>query len=420
MASECVSKIEAAELVDKLYKFRDLYFVHHSIEQAGQKLSDIEAELKLVLSSLDKLEDKLDKADVCLFRGKALNVLPEYNPVAEEHLVKAIKLNPKLLEAWLHLGECYVKKEDVEAAKNCFLNVLASSKDKAALRNLSMVIRKLSRSSPENTIEDSIEKAKEAVQLDIQDGYSWYVLGNAYQSLFFAKGQNPTVLKQCFSAYKQAEKDLIMANFADLHYNWSSVFTFQLDLEKSIAHLDKATMLDPTWNEAKQTKAQLLKYLDAVSSLVATNGKLKDKKLQQMLSSLSDSDAGPLSSIPLKELKDLTLDSDSSVAYGVLGRVVCSLPPENLLPFTFCMYDRSGVCIPVAVHNLASGSGPKIGDAVGIYKPVVKSVCFQFDKYDFDLRFIRVENPMHLVINGKRISSNQCALTQLAVEITGD
>lgn len=55
---------------------------------------------------------------------------------------------------------------------------------------------------------DNIEKgviyAKEAVQLDTNDGMSWAVLGNAYITSFFALPENPEILKLGMSAYQQA------------------------------------------------------------------------------------------------------------------------------------------------------------------------------------------------------------------------
>ena len=47
--------------------------------------------------------------------------------------------------------------------------------DKVALRNLSMVLRQLGTTQEERIrlIEESLEKAKAAVQLDIKDGTSW-------------------------------------------------------------------------------------------------------------------------------------------------------------------------------------------------------------------------------------------------------
>lgn len=38
-----------------------------------------------------------------------------------------------------------------------------------------------------NNIEDSLVHAKNALKFDLADGKSWFVLGNAYLALFFAK-----------------------------------------------------------------------------------------------------------------------------------------------------------------------------------------------------------------------------------------
>ena len=64
------------------------------------------------------------KAQVLMLTGKALNVTPDYSPKAEELLSKAVKLEPKLVEAWNQLGEVYWKKGDVAAAHTCFSGAL--------------------------------------------------------------------------------------------------------------------------------------------------------------------------------------------------------------------------------------------------------------------------------------------------------
>lgn len=65
-----------------------------------------------------------DKAVFFMLQGKTLNVLPSYSPEAEEALSKAVKLDPKLVEAWNQLGENYWKKGKVPLAKNCFTGAL--------------------------------------------------------------------------------------------------------------------------------------------------------------------------------------------------------------------------------------------------------------------------------------------------------
>ncbi len=63
-----------------------------------------------------------------MLRGKALNVLPGFSQGAHDALSKAVKLDPRLVEGWIQLGESFWKKRDVEGAKNCFVGALSSVK----------------------------------------------------------------------------------------------------------------------------------------------------------------------------------------------------------------------------------------------------------------------------------------------------
>jgi hypothetical protein len=42
-------------------------------------------------------------------------------------------------------------------------------------------------------------------------------------------------------------------------------------------------LYDPTWEQPKIKERQLVKYLNDISDLVTTNGKMKAKRLQQIL-----------------------------------------------------------------------------------------------------------------------------------------
>lgn len=46
--------------------------------------------------------------------------MPYYDQQVEDCLSKAVKLDPRLSEAWIHLGESYWKKGDIKSAHNCF------------------------------------------------------------------------------------------------------------------------------------------------------------------------------------------------------------------------------------------------------------------------------------------------------------
>lgn len=53
-----------------------------------------------------------------------MNVVPSYNKEAENLLSKAIKLDPKLVDAWNELGECYWKNDELKKSINCFEGAL--------------------------------------------------------------------------------------------------------------------------------------------------------------------------------------------------------------------------------------------------------------------------------------------------------
>lgn len=115
------------ERVKSLYLFRDHYFVNHSIDNAIEKSSDVEREMRNALNKFDDYKGyEIDgaRAKYYYLKGRALNVVDRYVPQAEELLSKAVKLEPKLVDAWNELGECYWKKDDIQQAKNCFVGAL--------------------------------------------------------------------------------------------------------------------------------------------------------------------------------------------------------------------------------------------------------------------------------------------------------
>lgn len=72
-------------------------------------------------------EDKIlecDRAKYNFLKGRLLNVVPKYSKEAESLLSKAVKLDPKCVDAWNELGECYWKNDELTEATNCFEGAL--------------------------------------------------------------------------------------------------------------------------------------------------------------------------------------------------------------------------------------------------------------------------------------------------------
>ncbi|XP_056299078.1 tetratricopeptide repeat protein 5 isoform X2 [Pseudoliparis swirei] len=289
------------ELVDELYNFRDCYLEAHSVEEAGRKQSDVAQEIKKTLKKLKEKENHFKhKAEFLLQKGRCLNVAPDFSPVAEECLSRAVKLEPGLVEGWNTLGEQYWKKGDLMGAKNCFTGALQQSKNKVSLRNLSMVLRQSPAADSDKHTKQvmvSVDMARQAVQLDVTDGTSWYILGNAYVSLFFTCGQNPQLSQQALSAYTQSEKvDKAASSYPELHFNRATLFQYEEMFGSALGGYSRATALDPGWAEPPDREKQLLVYLEKVTELIQNKGKVKARRLRTMLSNLSTSALGPCSS----------------------------------------------------------------------------------------------------------------------------
>lgn len=418
----------AEDAVNQLYEYRDTYVEVFGIENCHKKNDDVEAKLKTTLAQLDQLQLCIDNKAVFFYlRGKALNITPSFDQHAEECLSKAVKLDPNLIEAWNQLGESYWKNHNIDAAANCFTGAIAKNKNKVSLRNLSMVQRQLGKDYNEKVtnIRLSVDTAKEAVAMDVLDGHSWFVLGNAFLSVFFFAGQSPAVLKQCMSAYSRAEKDKKSLNNPDLHYNRAVAYKYQEDFTKAIDGYNRATLLDPSWNEPREEHQDLLKRLKLCDDMMRHKGHLKAKKLNNLLNQIKDSDLGPFlggvytspmnKTISLKcaSIKDLHINrNDNTVIHG---KVVAVIPVKDGVPFPFVMMDGCGKCIAVSVFNLAVGKGMIVGDSIAIPEPFVQLNEVTVDGENISFQSIRVDNPVVLVVNKRKVGKERLAFSVLSV-----
>lgn len=419
-----------------LYTFRDEYFEHHTMDSAKNKDEDIALELEKTLNILDENRATCEAEDKALFylmKGRAINVKSEFSEEALEILSKAVKLNPKLVDAWNELGECYWKKGDIAASKNCFEGALKQSKNAASLRNLSMILRQIGKDPKEKmaNIQESVEKAREAVNLDIQDGKSWYILGNAHLSLFFSTNQSSAMLKQCMSAYNQALQDKTMVCNPDLHFNRAVALKYEEKFQDALDSFEKASRYDPLWNEPKEELQHLLEFLEKMQDMVTNKGHQKSRKIRILLKALKQQHLGPYAnnsshtseagkSVSLKLVKLTELQPGQNIEKVILGKVVCNVPSHDPVAFSFCLIDEDETCMAVSVYNLAQGKGVIIGDSVAIAGPSVQHVDVHFKEKVIAFSSIRVNNPTSLVVNGKKVSINQQAPPRLSVTVKSE
>jgi len=404
--------------VTELYKFRDHFFEENGLSEARGKAGQVGERKAALLEVFRVAEPKVrveDRACFLYLKGRVQNISGEYSPEAEATLSKAVKLSPDLVDAWNELGECYMMKQDWETAKTCFEGALQHRKDKVSLRNLSMTLRQVGAASQEERIgnvEHGLARGKEAVGLDTSDGTSWSLLGNAYLSHFFQVSQNPKTLKQAMSSYTQAEKDIVSRSSPELHYNKGIALKYEEEFKSALESFAQASALDPTWQEPRGQEAVLIKYLQDIVTLLELRGKLKAKKLAQLIDSVASSQLGPYangsylhhsgSRVKLEQKTFSKLQPGLNTETVVVGRVICSVHTENTVPFTFCLVDAEGSALAVTVYNLSPGKGVIIGDSVAISEPYFSQVDLVYKDHEFKFPLIRVESPLVLVVNGKK------------------
>ncbi|XP_039264737.1 tetratricopeptide repeat protein 5-like [Styela clava] len=420
---------QVVEIVNKLQKFSDSFISDHGIEKAREKKKLVKAELMKSLEEVKLLEPTCEKTTYLLQYGRALNILPEYNKECEDCLSKVVKRDPSLIEAWNLLGETFWKKSDNLAAKDCFEGSLKREKNKIALRSLSMVLRQVKCTKSEEAISNvikSVDLAKMSVDIDKNDGMSWFVLGNAYLSLFFASDQSAQTLLMAMTSYFQAEKvDTRSSYNPDLHFNMAQAYRYEESYTKAFKGWQQALKLDPEWNEPKIRTNELMCYLIKVNNLVEQRGKLKAKRLHGFIKSIDEKALGPLSpksladkNIKLDNVKLSELQEGRNADKLVVGKVVCNFADVAQLPFTFAMVDSNGECCAVTVYNLAQGKGVIIGDSVAVPEPFFSKVDLTLlDKDSTQCAFssIRVNTPDSLIVNGKKLSSEHCAFAKASM-----
>lgn len=79
--------------------------------------------------------------------------------------------------------------------------------------------------------------------MDLSDGESWYVLGNAMLIDFFVNLKKIDQLNMALKAYNQAEQYQQKPN-PDLYYNRGQILSYLAEFERAIVDYSKADSLD--------------------------------------------------------------------------------------------------------------------------------------------------------------------------------
>lgn len=400
---------EARRAADDLYQLRDTYFPANPAE----KISELQRKSDLALSLLDSLplEQRrlpIQRRTYEFLRGKILDVFPDYRKEAEDHLSKAVKLNPSLADAWLCLGNCIWKKGDLASAKNCFTLALGKGSNKEILCQLSMLERRMAPGSENQAeiVEESIQHAKEAITLDVKDGNSWYNLGNACLTSFFVTGAwDHSKLLQSLKAYQNAEKDERMKSNPDLYFNCATVNKYLENYERALSGFEAAALKDPGLNAVEEVQ-KIVDLLNKLESLL--KGQARAKRHAALASSRAADNLNP-------SYKRITIDILSeglNKAVAIVGKVLLFVKHESVAPLYYLVCDSNQICYVLSVYGI-SNDAIKEGDQLTLLEPYYRHVDLSWKGKCYQFKSIRVDFLEQVLVNGKALACHQAVRTSI-------
>lgn len=368
------------------------------------------------------------RADVLCWGGRARACAAGFDPEAERMLGKAVRLKPSAVAAWNALGQLYWRKPDLAAARNCFEGALRQQRNAVSLRCLSMVMRNAPAAGGEGDaerharLERAAELAKEAVGMDVADGHSWYVLGNAFLMCFFAASRSKSDLDRALKAYQRAEA-LPRGGGArnpDLFFNRAQVHEYHENYAAAVADYARARDLDPALGAADRIEA-VERFVSKLARLVATGAGAKPKRLEAAAAELAKAataeaaaaEGGGPALLPVSGLEE-----GPNVGRAVLGRVLAPVSRPLDMPTSFLVVDTEGALAVVSMYNVTDAVLERVraGDTVRLLAPRLKRVAAAGG---VSFPALHMSNPIAVTVNGKALEREAMALPSVSLQRPG-
>jgi tetratricopeptide (TPR) repeat protein len=250
----------------------------------------------------------------------------------------------------------------------------------------------------------ALARAKQALELDLNDGESWYVLGNAHLTCFFLSDSNKSEdLNKALTAYNIAESKVAGEVKLDLLYNRATIYQYLEDYPRALEGYQQAATLDPSWAAPRQKIATIIDNTTRTQSLIQKKGNLKRKKIDELAARLKPLTATILSNYCSVLFRDLQLAFNSNVF--VVGKVIAFVSNVTTIPFILVMIDASGEPIGVSIYNIRNDA-IKYEDTLTIFDPYVLNVNITSKNHQaISYKVIQVHSIQKLHINGAPLKS---------------
>ncbi|GAM20787.1 hypothetical protein SAMD00019534_039620 [Acytostelium subglobosum LB1] len=303
---------------------------------------------------------------------------------AENYLSRALRLDHTLEDAWNELGECYWKKNCLSLAMRCFSQCLErNSKNIVSLRKLSIVYRQINEDNilrKRTNIEKSVKLAKDAVSVDFKDNESWYVLGNAYLSLFFMDASDDTQLDSALKAYhcsleQHKKQQGVSKKNPDLYYNRAIIYKYREDYQLALDGFNKALELENgNWDAPQKYIQEIQSNIKQIDDVLTKTKKTNNMKKPTVKNFINYS---PIFSHSIHN--DRTCMSMDTLQTGLnkgayfIAKVKKVVSPSESVPRIAVCSDRNSQLMVISIYNITSNAIKK-GDLIAVADPFVKDI----------------------------------------------
>lgn len=212
----------------------------------------VRAGAERIIASLPSPEDVRDpstKVRILILRCDALLLLPSVSKEAEKDVHAALKLKQASPDMWVSLAECLLRRNAFQEACDALDNALRETPtDVTALCKYSQIQRNrcgesgVTPSQKTAYLEDAVDKARMAVQSNVNDSEAWNALSLSLLSKVTAEGMSSAGARKALSAMQQARNHC--DDDPDIFYNKAVLESLCGNFGNAVADFLSANSLD--------------------------------------------------------------------------------------------------------------------------------------------------------------------------------
>ncbi|KAF1769252.1 hypothetical protein GCK72_001068 [Caenorhabditis remanei] len=385
---------------DELEMYKRRYFLNNPTstkeEESLAVIRKAEEYIQNTLPSLvnqNRAYDTNQKAFLLSEAGKLYNVLEEYSETAEKMLSKAVRMNPKNADTWHELGQCVMKRLDLEFAQSCFTIALGITRTAPILTSLAVAMRLVALDHPEPAQTEMRTRAMELIiearRLDPSHGPANIAFATGLFYAFFSTAKvELQYLDKVVENYQKAatsSNSELSRTDPQVYINMATCLKFMEKYDEALESLEKAAEYDGRNElETREKLEAFVKYLVKFTDCVGKKGRMKPKRLIEMVNELKKS---------------------GGASDGFRLKIIGSVGHDETIPVALVGVDATGDVYGITIYNCLSNFGFVIGDTVTIARPdfrEIKNLRIPSDPPNHvdSLKWIRVATPTQIKKNG--------------------